>query len=73
MLREAHEDLVRENYLLTQQLKEKPEMFEPPYLKCLERNNAESNAESSMSANPSIEENISVSDENARLKDLLQT
>ena len=72
-LREAHEDLIRENSLLTQQLKEKPEVFEPPCLKCLERTNAESNVESSVNANPSVEENGSVSDENARLKDLLQT
>ncbi len=72
-LRVAHDDLIRENSLLTQQLKEKPEVFEPPCLKCLERNNAKSNAESSVNANPSVEENGSVSDENARLKDLLQT
>ena len=70
-LREAHEDLMRENSLLTQQLKEKPEVFEPPCLKCLERTNAESNVESSVNANPSVEENGSVSDENTRLKDLL--
>ena len=66
---EAHEDLMRENSLLNQQLKDKPEVFEPPCLKCLEQNNAES----SMNANPSIKENGSVSDENARLKYLLQT
>ena len=35
-LREAHEDLLRENSLPAQQLKEKPEVFEPPCLKCLE-------------------------------------
>src|SRR5215216_2434418 len=64
-LREAHEDLMRENYLLTQQLKEKPEVFEPPCLKCLEHG-------SSMKANPSIEEIDFIYDENARLKDLLQ-
>ena len=64
---------MRENSLLTQQLKEKPEVFEPPCLKCLERINVESNVESSANANPSAEENGFVSDENARLKDLLQT
>jgi hypothetical protein len=64
---------MRENSLLTQQLKEKPEVFETPCLKCLERTNTESNAESSVKANPSIKENGSVSNENARLKDLLQT
>ena len=52
-LREAHEDLMRENSLLTQQLKEKPEVFEPPCLKCLER----TSIESSMNANPSVKEN----------------
>ena len=64
---------MRENSLLTQQLKEKHEVFEPPCLKCLERTNAESNDESSVDANPLVEENGSVSDEDARLKDLLQT
>ena len=39
--RENHDDLVRENSLLMQQLKEKPEVFVPPCLKCLERSNAE--------------------------------
>ena len=57
-LRVAHDDLIRENSLLTQQLKEKPEVFEPPCLKCLERSNAESNAESSVNANPSAEEMV---------------
>ena len=65
--------MIRENYLLTQQRKEKPKVFVPPCLKCLERTNVESDAESSMNANPSVKENGSVSDENARLKDLLQT
>jgi hypothetical protein len=41
LLREAHDDLIRENSLLTQQLNEKPEVFIPPCLKCLECNNAE--------------------------------
>ena len=68
MLREADEDLVRENSLLTQQLKEKPEVLVPPCSKCLER----TNVESSVSANPSAKENGSISDENAMLKDLLQ-
>jgi hypothetical protein len=72
-LREAHEDLMKENSLLTQQLKEKSDDFIPPCLKCLERSNAENNAESSKSTNPSVEENGSVSDENDRLKDLLRT
>jgi hypothetical protein len=70
--REAHDDLIRENSLPTQQLKEKPEVFVPPCLKCLKRSNTESNAESSVNANPSVKENGSFSDENARLKDLLQ-
>src|SRR3989337_2883504 len=69
--REAHEHLIRGNSLLTQQLKEKPEVLGPPCLKCLERTNASSNAESSMNDNPSVEENGSVSHENAKLKDLL--
>jgi hypothetical protein len=43
-------------------------MFEPPCLKCLECRNAES----SVNANPSLEENEYVYDENARLNDLLQ-
>ena len=50
-----------------------PEVFVPPCLKCLEWTNDESNVESSMSANPSVEENGSISSENGRLKDLLQT
>src|SRR3989337_338252 len=72
LLREARDDLIRENSLLTQQLKEKPEVFVPPCLKCLERSNTESNAESSVNDNPSVEENGSLSGENARLKDLIQ-
>jgi hypothetical protein len=72
-LREAHDDLIRENSLLTQQLKEKLEVFVPPCLKCLEHSNAESNAESSVNANPSVEETGSMSDENARLKELMHT
>ena len=68
-LREAHEDLIRENSLLTQQHKDKHEVFVLPCLKCLER----TNAESSVNANSSIEGNGFVSDGNARLKDLLQT
>ena len=35
-LRKDHEDLNKENSLLAQQLKEKPEVFVPPSLKCLE-------------------------------------
>jgi hypothetical protein len=42
-------------------------------LKCLERSNAENNAESSVKANPSVEENVPASDDNDRLKDLLRT
>jgi hypothetical protein len=72
-LREALEDLIKENSLLTQQLKEKSDVFIPPCLKCLEHSNAENNAKSSVNANPSVEESGSVSDENDRLKDLLQT
>ena len=64
---------IKENSLPTQQLQEKSEVFVPSFLKCLERSNAESNVESSVNANPSLEENGFVSDENARLKDLLQT
>ena len=72
-LREAHEDLIRENSLLTQQLKEKPEVFVPPCLKCLDCSNTESNVESSVNANPCVKENGSLSNENSRLKDLIQT
>ena len=70
---EAHEDLMRQNSLLTQQLKEKTKVFEPRCLKFLERTNAELNTESSVKANPSVKENGSVSNEDARLKDLLHT
>ena len=54
-------------------------------MKCLERSNAESNAETSNAAiennattskdisNPSPEEIVAISDENCRLKNLLET
>ena len=83
-LRVAHDDLQTENSLLAQKLESFPEVFIPPCLKCLERSNAETNAESSNAAdknaytadvvaNPSSEETTIISDENARLKNLLQT
>jgi hypothetical protein len=84
-LRAAHDDLRIENdSLLAQQISASQEEFVPPCLKCLERSNSDSNAETSVAAernahvitvesNSSSEENVAISDENARLKNLLET
>ena len=82
-LRAAHEDLQKENESLrAQQISPAQEGFEPPCLKCLERDNATSVAECSTVAisstvdvvtNPSTEDATTIADENARLKILLET
>src|SRR3954469_5012682 len=85
-LRAAHEDLQKENESLrAQQISTAQEGFEPPCLKCLERDNATSVAECSTVAtgsissttdvvtNPSAEDTTTIADENARLKTLLET
>ena len=85
-MRAAHEDLQKENESLrTQQINPAQEGFEPPCLKCLERDNATSVAECSTTAtvaipstvdvvtNPSAEDTTAIADENARLKTLLET
>ena len=81
-LRAAHEDLQKENESLrAQQISPAQEGFEPPCLKCLERDNVVSIAECSTAAtiaisstanvvtNPSAEDTTSI----ARLKALLET
>ena len=85
-LRPAHEDLQKENESLhAQQVSTTQEDFEPPWLKCLERDNVVSVAECSTAAtvaissiadvvsNPSSEDTTTIADENARLKTLLET
>ncbi|XP_044453299.1 uncharacterized protein, partial [Triticum aestivum] len=85
-LRAAHEDLQKENESLrAEQISPAQEGFEPPCLKCLERDNATSVAECSTAAtiaisstvdvvtNPSAEDTTAIADENARLKTLLET
>ena len=85
-LRAAHEDLQKENESLrAQQISPAQEGFEPPCLKCLERDNATSVAECSTAAtvaisstvdvvtNPSAEDATTIADENASLKTLLET
>jgi len=82
----AHEDLQKENESLRAQLiSSTHEEFEPPCLKCIERDNATSFAECSTAAtaaissttdvvtNPSAVETTTIADENARLKTLLET
>ena len=84
-MRATHEDLQKENELLrAQQISPAQEGFEPPCLKCLERDNATSVAECSTAStvaisstvdvltNPSAEDTTTIADENARLK-LLET
>ncbi|SPT17432.1 unnamed protein product [Triticum aestivum] len=78
-LRAVHEDLQKENESLrAQQISPAQEGFEPPCLKCLERDNATSVAECSTAAtiaisstanvvtNPSAEDTTTIADENAR-------
>ena len=85
-LRAAHEDLQKENESLhAKQISSAQEGFEPPCLKCIERENATSVAECSTAAtvaisstvdvvtNPSAEDTTAIADENARLKTLLET
>ena len=82
----SYEDLQKErNSLLAQQISVTQDGFEPPCLKCIERDNATSVAECSTAAtlaisstadvvtNPSAEDTTTIADENARLKTLLET
>ena len=84
-MRAAHEDLQKENESLhAEQISSAQEGFEPPCLKCIERDNATSVAECSTAAtvaisstvdvvtNPSTEDTTAIADENARLKTLLE-
>ena len=71
--------------LRAKQISSAQEGFEPPCLKCLERDNATSIAKCSTAAtvaisstadvvtNPSAEDTTTIADENARLKTLLET
>ena len=85
-LRSAHEDLQKEDESLrAQQISSAQEGFEPPCLKCIERDNDVSVAECStattvaissttnVETNPSSEDTTTIADENARLKSLLET
>ena len=85
-MRAAHEGLQKENESLrAEQISSAQEGFEPPCLKCIERDNATSVAECSTATvvaisstvdavtNPSIEDTTAIADENARLKTLLET
>ena len=85
-LRATHEDLQKENESFrAQQISSAQDGFEPPCLKCIERDNAASVAECSTAAtvglssttdvvtNPSSEDTTAIVDENARLKTLLET
>ena len=85
-LKESHNVLAKEKAsLFAEQSNRLPDDFVPPCLKCLERSNADSNAETSTAvieniattmndiSNPSPEEFFSISDENCRLKNLLET
>ena len=85
-MKATHEDLQKENESLrAQQISSAREGFEPPCLKCLERDNATSVAECSTAAtvatsstidvvtNPSAEDTTTIADENARLKTFLET
>ena len=84
-LRAAHEDLQKVNESLrAKQISSAREEFEPPCLKCIERDNATSVAECSTATavaisstvdvvtNPSAEDTTTITDENARLKTLLE-
>ena len=85
-LKAVHEDLQKENESLhAQQISPAQEGFEPPCLKCIERDNAASVAECSTATpvaisstanvvtNPSAEDTTTIVDENARFKSLLET
>ena len=85
-MKAAHEDIQKENESLrAQQISFAQEGFEPPCLKCIERDNATSVAECSTAdtialssttdvvANPSAEDTTAVADENAMLKTFLET
>ena len=85
-MRADHEDLQKENKSLrAEQISSAQEGFEPPCLKCIERDNATSVAECSTATtvaissnvnvvtNPSAEDTTAIADENARLKTLLET
>ena len=80
-LRAVHEDLQKENESLhSKQISPAQEGFEPPCLKCIERDNATFVAECSTATavaisstvdavtNPSVEDTTTIADENARLK-----
>ena len=84
-LRATHEDLQKENESLhAQQISSAQEDFDPPCLKCLERDNVVSVAECSTAAtfaisstadvvtNPSAEDTTTFVDESAKLKTLLE-
>ena len=85
-IRVDYEDLLRKHdSLLAQQISVAQDEFEPPCLKCIERDNAASVAECSttttvalssttdVETNPSTEDTTTIADENARLKTLLET
>ena len=85
-MRASHEDLQKENESLrAQQISPAQEGFEPPCLKCLERDSATSVSECSTTAtvaisstadvvtNPSAEDTTTIAGENARLKTFLET
>ena len=84
-LKESHNEMVLQKAsLFTEQSVQIPDGFVPPCLKCLERCNADSHAETSNASinniavtndipNPSSEEYAAIADENCRLKDLLET
>ena len=60
-MRSAHEDLQKENESLrTQQISSAQEGFEPPCLKCLERDNATSVAECSTAATVAMSSTVDV-------------
>src|SRR3954469_15515809 len=83
ILRAAHEDLQKENESLrAQQICPAQDGFEPPCLKCIERDNATSvvgcstvalSSTTDVVTNPSAEDTTTIADENARLKTLLET
>ena len=85
-IRVDYEDLLKKHdSLLAQQISVAQEGFQPPCLKCIERDNATSVAGCSSAAtvaisstvdvetNPSAEHATTIADENARLKTLLET
>jgi hypothetical protein len=86
-LKESHNELVLEKAsLFAEQSVQIPDGFVPPCLKCLERSNAESHAETSNAAkeniattevgtttDPSFEDFAAITEESCRLKGLLET